>query len=226
MNRIAKLYFRYGTMGSAKTALLLTTAYNFEERGLHYLCLKPVIDTRDRRNVIRSRIGIERECRWIQSDTNLYLTIRSCIKDDPETMPRWILVDEAQFLSARQVDELAAIVDDFGINVICYGLRTDFKGNLFEGSKRLFEMADTIDEVKSTCTCGRKTIMNARIDSKGEIITEGEQVEIGGNERYVACCRKCWRNKKIARMSRDAIPFPEMQEETEVSIHMAEKQTP
>lgn len=213
-------------MGSAKTALLLTTAYNFEERGLHYLCLKPVIDTRDRRNVIRSRIGIERECRWIQSDTNLYLTIRSCIKDDPETMPRWILVDEAQFLSARQVDELAAIVDDFGINVICYGLRTDFKGNLFEGSKRLFEMADTIDEVKSTCTCGRKTIMNARIDSKGEIITEGEQVEIGGNERYVACCRKCWRNKKIARMSRDAIPFPEMQEETEVSIHMAEKQTP
>ena len=163
-------------MGSAKTALLLTTAYNFEERGLHYLCLKPVIDTRDRRNVIRSRIGIERECRWIQSDTNLYLTIRSCIKDDPETMPRWILVDEAQFLSARQVDELAAIVDDFGINVICYGLRTDFKGNLFEGSKRLFEMADTIDEVKSTCTCGRKTIMNARIDSKGEIITEGEQV--------------------------------------------------
>lgn len=212
-------------MGSAKTALLLTTAYNFEERGLHYLCMKPVIDTRDRRNVIRSRIGIERECRWIQSDTNLYLTIRRCIKDDPETMPRWILVDEAQFLSARQVDELAAIVDDFGINVICYGLRTDFKGNLFEGSKRLFEMADTIDEVKSTCTCGRKTIMNARIDSKGEIITEGEQVEIGGNERYVACCRKCWRNKKIARMSRDAIPFPEMQEETEVSIHMAEKPT-
>lgn len=212
-------------MGSAKTALLLTTAYNFEERGLHYLCMKPVIDTRDRCNVIRSRIGIERECRWIQSDTNLYLTIRRCIKDDPETMPRWILVDEAQFLSARQVDELAAIVDDFGINVICYGLRTDFKGNLFEGSKRLFEMADTIDEVKSTCTCGRKTIMNARIDSKGEIITEGEQVEIGGNERYVACCRKCWRNKKIARMSRDAIPFPEMQEEAEVSIHMAEKPT-
>ena len=194
-------------MGSAKTALLLTTAYNFEERGLHYLCLKPVIDTRDRRNVIRSRIGIERECRWIQSDTNLYLTIRSCIKDDPETMPRWILVDEAQFLSARQVDELAAIVDDFGINVICYGLRTDFKGNLFEGSKRLFEMADTIDEVKSTCTCGRKTIMNARIDSRGEIITEGAQVEIGGNDRYVACCRKCWRNRKLARARRSQLPL-------------------
>ena len=194
-------------MGSAKTALLLTTAYNFEERGLHYLCLKPVIDTRDRRNVIRSRIGIERECRWIQSDTNLYLTIRSCIKDDPETMPRWILVDEAQFLSARQVDELAAIVDDFGINVICYGLRTDFKGNLFEGSKRLFEMAETIDEVKSTCTCGRKTIMNARIDSRGEIITEGAQVEIGGNDRYVACCRKCWRNRKLARARRSQLPL-------------------
>ena len=213
-------------MGSAKTALLLTTAYNFEERQINYLCMKPVIDTREGRSVIHSRIGIERECRWIFADTNLYEEIRNLRDNDLEHMPDWILVDEAQFLSSAQVDQLAAIVDDFAVNVVCYGLRTDFRGNLFEGSKRLFEMADTIDEVKSTCTCGRKTIMNARIDSRGEIITEGAQVEIGGNDRYVACCRKCWRNKKIARMSRDAIPFPEMQEETEVSIHMAEKQTP
>lgn len=196
-------------MGSAKTAILLTTAYNFEERGLKYLCLKPIIDTREKSNVIRSRIGIERECKWIFSDSNLYQMIRALIDEDLQNSPSWLLVDEAQFLTAEQVDQLAAVVDDFGVNVICYGLRTDFQGHLFEGSKRLFEMADTIDEVKSTCTCGRKTIMNARIDSNGDIITEGEQVEIGGNDRYMACCRKCWRNKKIERMKRDAIPFPD-----------------
>ncbi|MDE5842769.1 MAG: thymidine kinase [Muribaculaceae bacterium] len=207
MNRIAKLYFRYGTMGSAKTAMLLTTAYNFEERGLKYLCMKPVVDTRDKKNVIRSRIGIERECRWIYADTNLYAEIRELLDADLQGAPNWLLVDEAQFLSREHVDQLAAIVDDFAINVVCYGLRTDFQGNLFEGSRRLFEMADTIDEVKSTCTCGRKTIMNARIDSRGEIITEGEQVEIGGNDRYVACCRKCWRNKKLERMRRTRMLF-------------------
>lgn len=212
MNRNAKLYFRYGTMGSAKTALLLTTAYNFEERGLKYLCMKPVIDTRDNSNVIRSRIGIERECMWIYDDSNLYILIRDMVVNDPDEVPSWILVDEAQFLSAAHVDQLAAIVDDFGINVICYGLRTDFKGNLFSGSRRLFEMADTIDEVKSTCSCGRKTIMNARVDSKGRIITEGQQVEIGGNDRYIACCRKCWRKKKIQSMKRYMIPFPETEE--------------
>lgn len=207
MNRIAKLYFRYGTMGSAKTALLLTTAYNFEERGLNYICMKPVIDTRDNKNVIHSRIGIERECRWIYADSNLYEEIKEIQRENPDNLPDWILIDEAQFLAASQVDQLAAIVDDFAVNVVCYGLRTDFRGQLFEGSKRLFEMADTIDEVKSTCTCGRKTIMNARIDSRGEIITEGAQVEIGGNDRYVACCRKCWRNKKIERSKRSQIPL-------------------
>lgn len=213
MNRIAKLYFRYGTMGSAKTAMLLTTAYNFEERGLKYLCMKPVVDTRDKKNVIRSRIGIERECRWIYADSNLYAEIKELLEADLQAAPNWLLVDEAQFLSREHVDQLAAIVDDFAINVVCYGLRTDFQGNLFEGSRRLFEMADTIDEIKSTCTCGRKTIMNARIDSRGEIITEGEQVEIGGNDRYVACCRKCWRNKKLERMRRTRALFPMPEDE-------------
>ncbi|MBO4965464.1 MAG: thymidine kinase [Muribaculaceae bacterium] len=206
MNRIGKLYFRYGTMGSAKTALLLTTAYNFEERGMAYLCFKPVIDTRDTKNVIRSRIGIERECRWIYRDTDLYLYVKHIFEETLE-IPEWLLIDEAQFLSAEQVDQLAAVVDDYGCNVICYGLRTDFKTHLFEGSRRLFEIADTIDEIKSTCTCGRKTIVNARIDGNGQIITEGEQVEIGGNERYMATCRKCWRNKKIEKRNRDRLPF-------------------
>ncbi len=210
MDRIGKLYFRYGTMGSAKTALLLTTAYNFEERNMPYICFKPVVDTREERNVIRSRIGIERACHWIYAETNLYAFI-SHIFEKVEVRPLWILVDEAQFLSEAQVDQLAAVVDDFGCNVICFGLRTDFRTHLFEGSRRLFEIADSIEEVKSTCNCGRKTIVNARIDSKGEIITEGEQVEIGGNDKYVAVCRKCWRNRRIESGSRFRLPleFPD-----------------
>ncbi len=206
MNRIGKLYFRYGTMGSAKTAMLLTTAYNFEERGMDYMCLKPVVDTREKKNVIRSRIGIERECRWIYPDTDLYEMVKDAF-EQTLNVPDWILVDEAQFLSEGQVDQLARVVDDYGCNIICYGLRTDFKTRLFEGSRRLFEIADSIEEVKSTCNCGRKTIVNARIDGNGEIITEGEQVEIGGNDRYIAVCRKCWRNKRIEMAHRDILPF-------------------
>ena len=205
MNKIGKLYFRYGTMGSAKTAMLLTTAYNFEERGMAYKCFKPVIDTRDKKNVIRSRIGIERECSWIYNDTNLYEAIRKVMEAGEG--PQWILVDEAQFLTPEQVDQLARAVDDFGINVVCYGLRTDFKTQLFEGSKRLLEIADTIDEIKSTCTCGRKTIVNARINSLGEIITEGDQVEIGGNDKYIAVCRNCWRNKRIEQSQKGRLPL-------------------
>ncbi len=206
MGRIGKLYFRYGTMGSAKTALLLTTAYNFEERGMSYLCFKPSIDTRDKKNVIRSRIGIERECEWIYRETDMFALVNDLIHER-NMKPEWILVDEAQFLAAAQVDQLARLVDDFGINVICYGLRTDFRTSLFEGSRRLFEIADSIDEIKSTCSCGRKTIVNARMDSRGEIITEGEQVEIGGNERYVSVCRKCWRNKKIEKSRNGILPL-------------------
>lgn len=206
MNRKGKLYFRYGTMGSAKTALLLTTAYNFEERGMRYVCLKPIIDTRERENVIRSRIGIQRECQWIYNDTDLYVMAQELF-EQTMTVIDWFLIDEAQFLTPEQVDQLARIVDDYGSNVICYGLRTDFKTRLFEGSRRLFEIADTIDEIKSTCTCGRKTIVNARIDANGDFVQEGAQVEIGGDDRYIAVCRKCWRNKRIEQSHRDSLPF-------------------
>lgn len=206
MKHKGKLYFRYGTMGSAKTALLLTTAYNFEERGMKYACLKPIIDTRDKINVIKSRIGIQRECSWIYHDTDLYqFAIELFEKED--TVFDWFLIDEAQFLSPEQVDQLSRIVDDFGCNVVCYGLRTDFKTNLFEGSRRLFEIADTIDEIKSTCNCGNKTIVNARIDSNGDFVVEGAQVEIGGDDRYIAVCRKCWRNKRIEQAERNSLPF-------------------
>lgn len=212
MNRKGKLYFRYGTMGSAKTALLLTMAYNFEERKMRYECLKPYIDTREgSRSVIRSRIGIERECRWIYSDTDIYAMAQSLFEQNM-TVIDWFLVDEAQFLTAQQVDQLARIVDDFGSNVICFGLRTDFQSRLFEGSRRLFEIADTIEEIKSTCTCGRKTIVNARIDSSGDIVTEGAQVEIGGDDRYIAVCRKCWRNRRIEQQARLSLPFQEFKE--------------
>lgn len=206
MYRKGKLYFRYGTMGSAKTALLLTTAYNFEERHMDYMCLKPVVDTREGKNVIRSRIGIERECVWIYCYTNLYDYVKDLYKKDGRIVD-WFLIDEAQFLTEAQVDQLSRVVDDFGSNVICYGLRTDFKSRLFEGSRRLFEIADTIDEIKSTCNCGHKTIINARIDSEGNIVEEGAQVEIGGNDRYVAVCRKCWRNKRIEQARRSVLPL-------------------
>ena len=206
MYRKGKLYFRYGTMGSAKTALLLTTAYNFEERGLNYLCMKPVIDTREGDSVIKSRIGIERHCEWIYPETDIYRKVRDLFKQT-ETFIEWFLIDESQFLSPAQVDQLARIVDDFGCNVVCYGLRTDFQSRLFEGSRRLFEIADTIDEVKSTCHCGRKTIVNARIDREGNFVSEGAQVEIGGDDRYVAVCRKCWRNKHIEQSNRNVLPF-------------------
>lgn len=206
MKRLGKLYFRYGTMGSAKTALLLTTAYNFEERGMSYMCFKPSIDTREKKNVIHSRIGIERECSWIYRDTDMFAMMHQFYEENKH-LPEWILVDEAQFLTTEQVDQLARVVDCYGINVICYGLRTDFRTNLFEGSRRLFEIADTIDEVKSTCNCGRKTIVNARIDSRGEIITEGAQVEIGGNDRYISVCRNCWRNKKIEQSRNGQLPL-------------------
>ena len=206
MNGMGKLYFRYGTMGSAKTAMLLTQAYNFEERGMEYLCMKPIIDDRENDNVIRSRIGIERKCEWIYPDTDIYAVIKQ-LYESTHIVKNWILIDEAQFLSASQVDQLARIVDDYGTNVVCYGLRTDFQSHMFEGSRRLFELADSIDEVKSTCSCGRKTIINARIDSTGQIVTDGEQVEIGGDDKYVALCRRCWRNRRIESASRGALKF-------------------
>lgn len=206
MNGPGKLYFRYGTMGSAKTALLLTQAYNFEERGMQYMCFKPIIDDREKDNVIRSRIGIERKCEWIYPDTDIYELVKN-LYEETLVLKDWILIDEAQFLTATQVDQLSRIVDDYGTNVVCYGLRTDFQSHVFEGSRRLFELADTIDEVKSTCSCGRKTIINARIDGQGNIVTDGAQVEIGGDDKYVALCRSCWRNRRIESANRNSIKF-------------------
>lgn len=206
--RRGKLYFRYGTMGSAKTAMLLTTAYNFEERNMNYVCMKPSIDDREKDSVIRSRIGIERRCSWIFQDSDMYKMLLEIFKERGEVC-EWILIDEAQFLKVEQVDQLAKLVDDYGVNVLCYGLRTDFQSHLFEGSRRLFEIADTIDEVKSTCTCGRKTIINARIDSLGNVVMDGDQVEIGGNDKYMAMCRRCWSKRRCEREESGTLDFEE-----------------
>ena len=194
----AKLYYRYGVMGSSKSLRLLVTAHDFDEKSIPIIVLKPSIDTRDGGNKVKSRVGLERDSVEISPDTDIYHAvneynhIRLSLGNKPV---QWILVDECQFLTEKQIDELAAIVDDMDINVKCYGLRTDFMSRLFPASKRLMEIADDIKEVKSLCKCGRKASINARIDKDGNVITEGEQIEVGGDEKYEAMCRKCWKDK-------------------------------
>ena len=189
--RRGKLYFRYGTMGSAKTAMLLTTAYNFEERGMDYICMKPIVDNREKDSVIRSRIGIERRCSWIYPESDMYKMLTEVF--DTEGLKEWILIDEAQFLSPEQVDQLARIVDNFGVNVLCYGLRTDFSMQGFPGSTRLLELAHAIEEMKTICTCGRKATCNGR-KVNGEFVFEGDQVAIDqeNNVEYQSLCAQCY----------------------------------
>ena len=194
----SKLYFYHGPMGSSKSARLLTTAYDFEEKGIQIMVLKPSLDTRDGEGIIRSRAGLERKCIMIDKEINLYKAIKAyknVLASQLETL-KWVIIDECQFLTEEQVDQLSDVVDFLDVNVMCFGLRTDFQSHLFPGSKRLFELADDIEEIKSTCECGeRKTSINARFDENGEIVIEGSQVEIGGNDKYKAICRKCWKNK-------------------------------
>lgn len=191
---MSKLYFYYGTMNSAKTANLLLQAHSFEEKNIPFLCLKSSVDKRDG-DEIRSRLGIKRKCVLIEDNTDVFEAIKiydSILKSYKKKL-KWILVDEAQFLNKKQVDSLAMAVDLLDINVCCYGLRTDFKTNLFEGSKRLLELSDDIIEIKSTCKCGDKAIINARIDNNNKLILDGEQVAIESNEvKYEPLCRKCW----------------------------------
>lgn len=184
----SRLEFYFGSMSSGKSLQLLVKAHNFDEKNIPILVLKPSIDTREGSNIIRSRVGLERKCTLIDKKDNLFnigVKNRFC---------KWILVDEAQFLTPLQVDQLSRVVDTIGINVICYGLRTDFKSKLFPGSRRLFEIADTIGELKSYCDCGNKAIINARFDANGKMITDGEQIQIGGDETYKPICRECFFN--------------------------------
>ena len=184
----SRLVFYYGSMNSGKSLNLLIKAHDLDEKKIPILVIKPSIDTRENKPIVRSRIGIERSCMLVDKKTNLFnLAIKN-------RFCKLILVDECQFLTPIQVDQLARVVDTIGINVICYGLRTDFKSKLFAGSKRLFELADTIEEMKSYCDCGKKAIINARFDENGNMLIDGDQIVIGGNDIYHTICRECFFN--------------------------------
>ena len=182
---MAQLYFKYGAMGSSKTANALMTRFNYEERGQQTLLVKPRLDTRDGDHMVASRIGLKYPCIYfdeLQKLTIMELQQNACI-----------IVDEAQFLTHDEVMYLVYIVDDLDIPVICYGLRADFKGDLFPGSEALLVMADKLEEVKTICWCGKKAIFNARFDSTGKVVKEGAQVVLGANDQYIGLCRKHWR---------------------------------
>ena len=194
---MAKLYFKYGAMGSSKTANALITKFNYEERGMKVWLIKPSVDTRDGKHTIKSRIGLSAEADVIGENDSISELLES--KKDVDV----IISDECQFFNAQQIDQLREIVDFKGIPVMCFGLRTDFKTQLFEGSKRLFEVADSITEIKTICSCGRKATVNSRIDENGFVQTKGRQVLLGDNDRYIAMCHRCFakavRDKKPVR---------------------------
>ncbi len=185
---MAKLYFKYGAMGSSKTANALITRFNYEERGMRVWLIKPSVDVRDGASVIRSRIGLKAEAEVITPDVDLFAEYQKHTDCDV------VITDECQFFTAAQIDQLRRIVDELDVPVLCYGLRTDFLTHTFEGSHRLFEIADSITEIKTICSCGKKAIVNARIDGGGNIVTHGGQIMLGGNDAYVAMCHACWQN--------------------------------
>lgn len=184
---MAKLYFKYGAMGSSKTATALITKYNYEERGMRVWLLKPAADNRDGALRLKSRVGLEAEAEAVSADVDIPALYRSRERVDV------IIVDECQFMTETQINQLRQLVDQENLPVLCFGLRTDFQTKLFPGSRRLFEVADSITEIKTICQCGSKATVNARIDGEGYIITEGDQVFLGGNDRYLAMCHNCWK---------------------------------
>ena len=197
---MAKLYFKYGAMGSSKTAQALITKYNYEENDLSVWLLKPSADDRDGVQILRSRIGLEASADIISPETDIFRRFETEKLGQVDV----IIVDECQFFTSEQIDQLRAIVNDFNIPVMCFGLRTDFQTRLFPGSLRLMEVADTILEIKTICDCGAKATVNARIDGNGHIVTEGAQVVLGGNDSYIAMCHKCYvrgiREHKVIRL--------------------------
>lgn len=184
---MAKLYFKYGTMGSSKTAQALITKFNYEEKGMRVWLIKPQIDSRDEGCIIRSRIGLYSDAYVLPVQEDVYKTFLRL--EEPADV---IIADECQFLSEEQVNQLAMIVIEYNIPVLCFGLRTDFRTRMFPASKRLLEIADSITEIKTICACGRKATVNVRLDDEGRILTEGEQILIGGNEAYTSMCYRCY----------------------------------
>ena len=184
---MAKLYFKYGAMGSSKTAQALITKYNYEENDMKVWLIKPSADTRDGAQILRSRIGLAAAVEVMAPDMDIYEKFRETRMGNCDA----VICDECQFLTEDQIDQLRAIVNECNVPVMCFGLRTDFLTRLFPGSRRLMELADCIEEIKTMCDCGSKATVNARI-SDGYIVTEGAQVVLGGNDSYIAMCHKCY----------------------------------
>ena len=193
---MAKLYFKYGAMGSSKSAQALITKFNYEELGMTVWLIKPSIDTRDGADVVKSRIGLSATAQVITPGEDIIAAYRAAGKHDV------IIADEAQFFTPAQIDGLRELVDEEDLPVLCFGLRTDFLTHFFPGAQRLMELADSLTEIKTVCACGRKATVNARIDEEGRIVTEGSQVLLGGNDRYVAMCHQCWKHS-IAKQARE-----------------------
>ena len=185
---MAKLYFYYSSMNAGKTTTLLQSAHNYRERGMRVLILTPALDSRAGRGRVSSRIGLEAQGTVFERSDDLLAVVDADIAAHGAL--HCVLVDEAQFLSKDQVWQLARLADEVGIPVLCYGLRTDFQGELFPGSAALLGIADALIELKAVCHCGRKATMNLRVDASGAAVKAGAQTEIGGNDRYVALCRK------------------------------------
>jgi len=195
---MAKLYFNYAAMNAGKSTILLQSSYNYKERGMHTLLLKPVIDDRgSKADHIASRIGITAQADCFGPEDNLETHILASHKTKPLDC---VLLDEAQFLTKEQVWQLSRVSDQHRIPVMCYGLRTDFRGELFPGSMALLAIADDIRELRTLCWCGRKATMTLRLDGSGQAVTEGDQVEIGGNEKYMSLCRKHWVSKCVKQV--------------------------
>lgn len=184
---MAKLYFQYAAMNAGKSTALLQASFNYRERGMETFILTAAIDTRSEKGTVASRIGLKSDAHNFDTETDLFSLIDARIRDGAVDC---IFVDEAQFLTGEQVMQLARVADELNTPVMCFGLRTDFRGALFPGSARLLAIADDIRELKAICHCGRKATMNLRTDEKGNAVTSGEQVEVGGNDRYTALCRK------------------------------------
>ena len=192
---MAKLYFKYGAMGSSKTAQALITRFNYMELGMSVWLIKPSTDTRDGADVIKSRIGLEARAQVITPEQDILEEYRKLGHRDV------IIADEAQFFTPEQIEQLRFLVDEEDLPALCFGLRTDFLTRLFPGSRRLMELADSITEIKTVCACGRKATVNARLDACGRILTQGDQVFLGGNDSYVAMCHKFWKEKIKAQLS-------------------------
>ena len=189
---MAKLYFSYSTMNAGKSTVLLQASHNYGERGMKTMLFTAELDNRSKVGNISSRIGLSEKASTFNNDDNLFSSVEERLGTDKISC---VFVDEAQFLTDKQVWELSDVVEILNIPVMCFGLRTDFQGKLFEGSSTLLAIADELKEIKTICHCGKKANMVVRVDSNGKVLKEGAQIEIGGNEKYISLCRKHWKNE-------------------------------